>query len=121
MPVFVNLSNHPSGEWEAAQRRAALALAPEIRDWPFPEVPPEAGVAEVAVLADGIAARLAREVPGATHAMVQGEFTLAHALVRRLRERGVVCLAATTRREVVEQSGGVKTARFAFVRFREYG
>jgi CRISPR-associated protein Csx16 len=53
--------------------------------------------------------------------MVQGEFTLAHALVRRLQQKGIVCLAATTRREVVEQSAGIKTTRFEFVRFREYG
>jgi hypothetical protein len=54
-------------------------------------------------------------------AMVQGEFTLAHALVRRLQRRGIVCLAATTRREVVGAAGGVKTTRFEFVCFREYG
>lgn len=37
-----------------------------------------------------------------THAMMQGEFTLAHALVRRLHVRDVTCLAGTTRREVIE-------------------
>ena len=42
-------------------------------------------------------------------------------LVRRLQERRVVCLAATTRREVLEDAGPVKTTRFEFVRFREYG
>jgi hypothetical protein len=52
--------------------------------------------------------------------MVQGEFTLAHALVGRLRQRGISCLAATTRREVIGHAGGVKTTRFEFVRFREY-
>jgi CRISPR-associated protein Csx16 len=53
--------------------------------------------------------------------MVQGEFTLAHALVRELQKKGIVCLAATTRREVLEDTGGLKTTRFEFVRFREYG
>jgi hypothetical protein len=119
-PVFVNLSNHASGEWDAAQRGAALRLAPEIRDWPFPEVPPEAEVGEIGALADRIVEQLTAALPGATHVMVQGEFTLAHALVRRLQRRGVRCLAATTRREVVAQAGGVKTTRFEFVRFREY-
>jgi hypothetical protein len=97
-----------------------LRLAPEIKDWRFPAVPPEAGTEEIADLANGIAERIGMELPGATHAMVQGEFTLAHALVRRLHERGVICLAATTRREVLEDSGAVKTTRFEFVRFREY-
>jgi CRISPR-associated protein Csx16 len=120
-PVFVNLSNHPVSEWSRGQRAAALRLAPEIRDWGFPPVPPEAEAAEIAALAERIAKKIGTELPGATHAMVQGEFTLAHALVRRLQERGVVCLAATTRREVLEDSGTVKTTRFEFVRFREYG
>ena len=53
--------------------------------------------------------------------MVQGEFTLAHALVRELQKKGIVCLAATTKRDVLEASGGLKTTRFEFVRFREYG
>lgn len=119
--VFVNLSNHPSRDWSGAQREAALRLAPEIRDWPFPAVPPEAEAAEIADLADRVATQLAADVPGATHAMVQGEFTLAYALVGKLQQRGVVCLVATTRRELLEDCGGIKTTRFEFVRFREYG
>jgi CRISPR-associated protein Csx16 len=120
-PVFVNLSSHPSHDWNEAQTAAALKFAPEIKDLPFPSAPPEAGIAEIAASVDRVVARLTRDFPGATHAMVQGEFTLAHALVRRLQQMGIVCLAATTRREVVEQSGDTKTTRFNFVRFREYG
>jgi CRISPR-associated protein Csx16 len=120
-PVFVNLSSHPNSDWSETQRQAALRLAPEIKDLRFPSVPPEAGIVEIAALADRVVARLATELPGATHAMVQGEFTLAYALVRELQKRGIVCLAATTGREVLEDSGGVKTSRFEFVRFREYG
>lgn len=119
--VLVNLSNHPSVCWSEAQRKAALKLAREIRDLAFPAVPPEVGTAEIEALADEVVGTLARGYPGATHAMVQGEFTLAHALVRKLQQMGIVCLAATTRREVLEDAGSVKTTRFEFVRFREYG
>jgi hypothetical protein len=87
---------------------------------PFPRVPPEADSHEIDALADEVVGGLMREVPGATHAMIQGEFTLAHALVRKLQQIGIVCVAATRRREVVEQSGDTKTTRFDFVRFREY-
>jgi hypothetical protein len=52
--------------------------------------------------------------------MVQGEFTLVHALVRALQQRRIVCLSATTRRDVLEDDGELKTTRFEFVRFREY-
>jgi CRISPR-associated protein Csx16 len=120
-PLLVNLSNHPSACWSDEQREAALRLAPEIRDLPFPAVPPEVDTEEINALADEVVARLTAEAPGTTHAMVQGEFTLAHALVRKLQQIGIVCVAATTRREVVEQTGGARTTRFNFVRFREYG
>jgi hypothetical protein len=60
--------------------------------------------AYTAALAGEIVARPTQEFPGMTHAMVQGEFTLAHALVRRLHVRDVTCLAATTRREVIESA-----------------
>jgi CRISPR-associated protein Csx16 len=119
-PLLVNLSNHPSACWSHDQREAALRQAPEIRDLPFPAVPPEADAREINALADEVVARLKTEAPGATHAMVQGEFTLAHALVGKLQQIGIVCVAATTRREVVEQTAGTKTTRFNFVRFREY-
>ena len=39
---FVNLTNHPSAQWEPEQTEAALALAEQIEDVPFPIVPPEA-------------------------------------------------------------------------------
>lgn len=120
-PVFVNLSNHPSRYWGEAQKEAALRFAPEIHDWPFPPVPPEAEAAAIADLAKRTEAALVDALPGATHVMVQGEFTLAHALVRRLQQRGLVCLVATTRRQVLEDRGAIKTTRFEFVRFREYG
>ncbi len=118
--VFVNLSNHPSERWGDAQKQAATALAPEIHDWPFPPVPPEADTEEIAELADGIVDGIARQYPGITHAMVQGEFTLVNTLVRKLQQRGIVCLSATTRRDVIEADGDIKTTRFEFVRFREY-
>lgn len=118
--VFVNISNHPSERWSAAQTEAARAFAPEIRDWPFPAVPPEDGAAQVAALAEQTVEKLAAALPGARHAMVQGEFTLVNALVRQLQQRGIVCMSATTRRDVLESNGDVKTTRFEFVRFREY-
>jgi CRISPR-associated protein Csx16 len=119
-PVFVNLSNHPSERWSEPQREAASRFAPDIRDWPFPPVPPEAEPAEIAELAERTVEDLTVAFPGITHAMVQGEFTLVHALVRKLQQRGIVCLSATTRRDVIEEGADVKTTRFVFVRFREY-
>jgi hypothetical protein len=114
--MFVNISNHQSTKWDPAQRKAASSLAGDITDVSFPAVPPEADLPTV----ERMASETAAVVPAsASHAMVQGEFTLCLALVKLLQERGIVCLAATTRRDVVEENG-TKTAIFRFVRFREY-
>lgn len=114
---FVNLSNHPTEKWDEAQTRAAHALAERIQDVPFPAVPPEADEAAIGMLAKVCLAKVPRET---THALVQGEFTLTVELVRLLQARGVTCLAATTTRNVEEESNGRKVSSFTFVRFRAY-
>ena len=115
--AFCNISNHPSTRWSQPQRDAALALADHIVDIPFPEVPPEADGPAVRRLAEN----LDRQVPESTAAaMIQGEFTLVHALVDHLQRRGVTCLAATSTRSVTEQADGSRVVRFDFVRYREY-
>ena len=55
-----------------------------------------------------------------SHALVQGEFTLAAELVRRLQNRGIVCVAATSERMVQEAADRSRASMFRFVRFREY-
>lgn len=115
--VFVNLTNHPSAEWEDAQRQAALALAPGLVDVAFPAVPPAADEEAITALAKETGAAVPQ---GATHALVQGEWTLTVALLPLLQRRGIVCLAATTARDVNVADDGAKTSRFRFVRFRRY-
>lgn len=115
---FVNLSNHPSANWNEAQTLAALALAERIEDIAFPAVLPEADERDIEVLAKHCAARVPE---GVTHALVQGEFTLTVELVRCLQARGITCLAATSRRVVEEDADGRRVSTFAFVRWREYG
>jgi hypothetical protein len=114
---FVNLTNHPSTHWERDQAEAALSLAERIEDVRFPNVPPEASEKDLAAMAEACVAQLP---PTSTHALVQGEFTLAFEIVRRLQERNITCLAATTDRQVENSGGGRKTSRFRFVRFRSY-
>jgi CRISPR-associated protein Csx16 len=114
---FVNLTNHPSAKWDEFQTKAALALAEAIADVAFPAVPPDADEGAVAALAEECVAKVPRE---ASHALVQGEFTLAAELVRRLQSRGIVCVAATSERMVEEAADGSRASMFRFVRFRRY-
>ena len=114
---FVNLTNHPSARWDELQTKAALALAEPIVDVAFPAVPPDADEGAVASLAEECMAKVPCET---SHALVQGEFTLAAELVRRLQNRGIVCVAATSERMVQEAADGRRASMFRFVRFREY-
>jgi CRISPR-associated protein Csx16 len=114
---FVNLTNHSSAAWEQTQTNAALALAERIEDIPFPAVSPDIGETEVKALAEGLVGQMPRT---ATHALIQGEFTLTVELVRRLQARNIICLAATSTRDVEERADGRKVSTFRFVRFRAY-
>ena len=80
--MFVNFTNHPSGSWSAAQRRAAQVYG-EILDLPFPDVPPTLSAAEVAALADEWAARILALRPACV--LCQGEMTLTTRVVRLLQ------------------------------------
>ena len=108
--MFVNFTNHPSGSWGAAQRRAAQVYG-EILDLPFPEVPPALSAAEVAALADEWAARILALRPACV--LCQGEMTLTARVVRLLQSR---CAASRTDADGCTH----RQTEFRFVQFREY-
>ena len=63
--MLLNLSNHPSSGWDAAQLNAARDFGGVV-DWPFPAVAPEADEGEIGRLADEYCARvLATPAPAA--------------------------------------------------------
>lgn len=117
--MLLNLSNHPSPAWDEAQLEAARELYERVVDMDFPSIAPEAGHDEVACLADEYAGRIATlsTPPSVVHVM--GEMTFTYAVVSRLKALGIVCVASTTERIVVE-ADGKRTYTFRFARFREY-
>ena len=93
--LFINLSNHPSGQWDDPQRNAAMRYG-QIVDLPFPEVPPEMGEDDVKTVAMnfyGKIRRLAHKYCNGDSSqvtvMLQGEFTLVYILTKMLREDGI--------------------------------
>lgn len=114
---FINLSNHPSANWDEAQTKAAFEFAERIEEIAFPTVPPDADEKAIEALAETCMAHIP---PETSHALVQGEFTLTVELVRRLQARGITCLAATSTRNVYEDTNGRRVSTFTFVRFRAY-
>lgn len=122
--MLLNLSNHPSAGWGAAQRQATLDQFGGVEDLPFPEIPPEWDAEEVVRLAEAYAVRcrtLLEDRAEETNAVhVMGEMTFTCAVVARLQARGVRCVASTTERLSEPQPDGSRRVEFRFVRFREY-
>lgn len=122
MGVFVNFSNHPSGLWSEKQTAAALEYGEEIVDITFPMVTAEAGPEEIAELGDQYIEQILATAAAAV--MCQGEFSLSYYVVSRLEKRGIVCVAACSKRNVkektLEDGRTIKETEFEFVQFREY-
>lgn len=118
--MLINLSNHPSDLWEEKQLTAAKQYG-EIVDMPFPQVGPEVSHEDILALADECVHAIEEKAQDADIIVhVMGEMTLTYAIVSRLKEMGIRCVASTTERNTAVDDSGVKTSVFAFRMFREY-
>lgn len=120
MDVFINLSNHPSRNWNLEQQAEAEKFG-EIVDYQFPAVSPYSTETEINEMAEKIVSEISEMKPAAV--MCQGEYTLCFALVIKLKAKGIKVVASCSDRVTVEEQKGndtVKTAVFKFIRFREY-
>lgn len=118
--LFINLTNHPSAHWSEKQLEAARGFG-EIVDIPFPDILPECTAEDIRALADEYAGKIEtkfRETDVTVHVM--GEMAFTFALVSRLKEIGIRCVASTTERIVTKNDDGTKLSEFSFVKFREY-
>lgn len=117
--MFVNYSNHQSDAWGEGQIHAAQELGKDIVDIPFPNVPPDMGIMELAAYAEEECKKIEEYCPDVV--MCQGEFCMAYAVITRLKARGIKVVAACSERKVKENPGtGKKEVEFEFVQFREY-
>lgn len=121
--MFINFTNHPSTVWSEEQL-ATAKLYGEIIDESFPIVEPEASEVEITKLADEkckiLKKLLADGNANNSVVHVMGEMTLTFAVVSRLKDKGITCVASTTKREVTTLPDGSKVSTFQFVRFRKY-
>ncbi|MDY2627581.1 MAG: hypothetical protein SOW08_04585 [Lachnospiraceae bacterium] len=115
--VFVNFTNHPADTWDSAQLSAARKYG-EIAELAFPVVNSRASEKDITALADELSEKIITMNPAAV--MCQGEFTLAYAVIRRLRKNGIRVVAACSERMVEMNEEGKKVVTFHFEQFREY-
>lgn len=114
---LLNLSNHPSDNWPADQRKAARVAYGKVTDLPFPNIDPSWSQDKLGALAQHYYEEVRARRPAAVHLM--GEMTFTYALVQKLKAAGIPCLASTTER-LVREENGQKIVQFRFVQFREY-
>lgn len=121
--MLINLSNHPVTSWDEKQKNAASAYG-QLFDLPFPVIDPMASSDDIANLAAQYEIKIRHIQPEkiketfAVHIM--GELTFCFALIARLQQSGISCIASTTTRETEDNQDGSKTVKFGFVGFREY-
>lgn len=114
--IFVNFTNHPSDVRTEKQREEALKYG-EIIDIKFPKVKASGSREYIEVLAEENVRQILEYSPAAV--LCQGEFCLAYHVIRKLKEKGIVVLAACSER-IVTESENKKEVTFVFEQFREY-
>lgn len=121
MGIFINLSNHPSSQWDDDQLAAARKLG-KIVDLSFPPIDPQTPPEEIQHHAKAIFSHI-RTMDNPV-VMVQGEFTFTYQLVRLLQEAGIRAVVSCSKRvskEYVNENGEtVKISFFHFEGFRDY-
>ena len=115
--MLINLSNHPSKEWNEFQRKTALDAYKSIFDMDFPNILPEISEIQITQLAQNFVKQILKLKPLAVHIM--GEMNFTHKCVTILKAYDINCIASTTVRNSTENEN-IKTSHFEFVQFREY-
>ncbi len=118
--ILINYSNHPSQEWYINQLEAAKEFG-EIIDLPFPNISPSASEKDLkSVVNQSIQKITSMDKANSITVHIMGEMTFTFAVVTRLKELGIRCVASTTERKTTYNDDGTKLSEFSFVRFREY-
>lgn len=119
--MLINITNHPSNMWSENQINAAKKYG-EIFDMPFPNIDATANEKQISKLADQYLQKIlniSKEKSITVHLM--GELTFTYALLKRLQQHGICCVASTSCRIVKKETSGHKEdVYFEFERFRIY-
>jgi hypothetical protein len=119
--MLINFTNHPSSLWSPSQTEAARKEFGDIVDVTFPIISPDADEEEIGRMADEYVQKIKETAGDKTFAVhLMGEMTFTFAMLKRLMDMNIACVASTTERMVVELDDGKKIAQFKFVKFRRY-
>jgi CRISPR-associated Csx2 family protein len=118
--IFINLSNHPSTNWQPEQLAVAQSFG-EVVDIPFPAVDPTGDESYIQTLCDEYVEKVLQATKGEKAIVhVMGEMALTFSLVHALQTKGCICMASTSQRISTDKGDGTKEIKFVFNRFRKY-
>lgn len=122
--MLINLSNHPSSEWSENQKQTAISLYHSIIDISFPQINPEGDEIYINNLADEFLQKILTIKNNNPHEALivhlMGELTFCFALLKKLQQHNIPCVASTTKRIVEITPDNKKISKFEFVKFRHY-
>ena len=117
--IFINFSNHPYSGWSDVQIKAFADFG-EVKEIPFPPIGPDWSSEKINEEADKYCMQIlsiSEDKDVTVHIM--GEMTFCFAVVSRLKEAGIRCVASCSERNVTVEDGK-KISQFDFVGYREY-
>lgn len=114
---LLNISHHPFEQWKKQQQKVAIEKYGQVMDLPFPNIAPSISAPDFEKLLATYYRKVKAAQPQAVHLM--GEPTFTFALVQRLKNAGIPCIASVGERDVEEQGDG-QVVRFSFEGFRAY-
>lgn len=121
--MLINLSNHPSSEWEKEQLDEATRLFGKLTDLPFPVIDPDWNketVLEAAVQYAKSCLEIIKQGNDDANAIhIMGELTFCFQFVQLMKQHNIPCVASTTSR-ISEKTQLGKISRFVFRKFRNY-
>lgn len=118
--MFINLTNHPSSGWSEEQLAAAVKYG-EIKDISFPPINENAPKDEILRLADRYYAQILKlGEPQDLTVHIMGEQTFCYAIISKLQQAGIRCVASCTKKDSYVNEKGQKVSTFHFTQFREY-
>lgn len=118
--LLINLSNHPSAEWQEEQRQAAHIYGTCI-DMSFPQIDPSADDDQMESIVEKYTQQVKEYTK--THEVtvhIMGEMCFTYRLIKRLSAIGIKCICSTSYRLVHDEGNGKRYVEFHFKKFRNY-
>lgn len=118
--VFINFSNHPSNIWSKKQLEETRQYG-EIIDIHFPNIEPYLNKKDILDMVDDyFKLIISYKDKDEIIVHIMGEMTFCFALIERLKQNNIKCIASTNQRIVNTISSNKKETIFEFCTYREY-